>query len=300
MMDLNKFLKNLSKGQKEELLKLLNTEEMDTSTDKVIYCPKCGSFHLVKNGKAKGHQRFICADCQTHFTEYRNTIFNLTKKNIQLWRSYIKMMFDGYTIKQIANELHICIQTSFRWRHKILSVLENKFMNDTLSGIVEVDETLILFSHKGQKFDGVKGRKRGGRATKRGQPNQQKGILVAIDRKKNVISEIYGDGKISTQEIRDILNGRIKKKSILVTDGCSAYDKFANENNFELVKIGEERKQGIYHINNVNNYHSLLKEFLRGFKGISTKYLHKYLAWYKFVNQKKNDVNFLFNELIMG
>lgn len=300
MMDLNKIIKNLSKEQKEELLKLLNTEEMDSSTDKVIYCPKCGSFHSVKNGKVKGHQRFICQDCNQHFTEYRNTIFNLTKKNIQLWKSYIKMMFDGYTIKQIANELDICIQTSFRWRHKILSVLENKFMNDTLSGIVEVDETLILFSHKGQRIDGVKGRKRGGKATKRGQSNQQKGILVAIDRKKNVISEIYGSGKISTKEVNNILNGRIKKKSVLVADGCRAYDKFADENNFELVKIGEEKKKGIYHINNVNNYHSLLKEFLRGFKGISTKYLHKYLAWYKFVNQKKNDVNFLFNDLIMG
>lgn len=300
MIDLNKIIKNLSKEQKEELLKLLNTEEMDSSTDKVIYCPKCGSFHLAKNGKAKGHQRFICADCKTHFTEYRNTIFNLTKKNIQLWKSYIKMMFDGYTIKQIANELNICIQTSFRWRHKILSVLENKFMNDTLSGIVEVDETLILFSHKGQKIEGVKGRKRGGKATKRGQSVEQKGILVAIDRKKNVVSEIYGDGKISTKEVNNILNGRIKKKSVLVADGCRAYDKFADKNNFELVKIGEEKKKGIYHINNVNNYHSLLKEFLRGFKGISTKYLHKYLAWYKFVNQKKNDVNFLFNDLIMG
>lgn len=299
-MDLNKIIKNLSKEQKEELLKLLNTESMDSSTDKVIYCPKCGSFHLIKNGKVKGHQRFICADCNQHFTEYRNTIFNLTKKNIQLWKSYIKMMFDGYTIKQIANELNICIQTSFRWRHKILSVLENKFMNDTLSGIVEVDETLILFSHKGQKIDGVKGRKRGGKATKRGQSNQQKGILVAIDRKKNVISEIYGEGKISTKEVNNILYGRIKKKSVLVADGCRAYDKFADENNFELVKIGEEKKKGIYHINNVNNYHSLLKEFLRGFKGISTKYLHKYLAWYKFINQKKNDVNFLFNDLIMG
>lgn len=124
--------------------------------------------------------------------------------------------------------------------------------------------------------------------------------MVAIDRKKNVISEIYGEGKISTQNIREILNGRIKKKSVLVADGCSAYDRFAGENNFELVKIHAEKKKGIYHINNVNNYHSLLKEFLRRFKGISTKYLHKYLAWYKFVNQKRNDVNFLFNELIMG
>jgi transposase-like protein len=299
MIDLNKIIKNLSKEQKEELLKILNTEAMDSSTDKVIYCPKCGSFHLVKNGKAKGHQRFICCDCGTHFTEYKNTIFNLTKKNIQLWKSYIKMMFDGYTIKQIANELNICIQTSFRWRHKILSVLESKFMNDTLSGIVEVDETLILFSHKGKKIDGVKGRKRGGVSKFRGQSHEQKGILVAVDRKHNVISEVYGNGKISTQNVRDILSGRIESKSVLVADGSRAYNEFAKQNNFELIKLVNEHKKGIYHINNVNNYHSLLKEFLRGFKGISTKYLTKYLAWYKFINQK-NDVNYLFNELIMG
>lgn len=53
---------------------------------------------------------------------------------------------------------------------------------------------------------------------------------------------------------------------------------------FELVKIDEEKKKGIYHINNANKYRSSLKEFLKGLKGISTKYLHKYLVWYKFIN----------------
>ena len=298
-MDLNKIIKNLTKEQKEELLKLLNTEAMDSSTDKVIYCPKCGSFHLVKNGKVRNHQRFICKDCQHHFTEYCNTIFNLSKKDILLWKSYIKMMFEGYTIKQIANELKICIQTSFRWRHKILSVLENKFMNDILKGIVEVDETLILLSHKGKKIDGIKGRKRGGVSKFRGQSHEQVGILVAIDRNKNVISEIYGCGKISSKNVKDVLSGRVEDKSVLVTDGCRAYNDYANENKFELIKLVNEHKKGIYHINNVNNYHSLLKDFLRRFKGVSTKYLNKYLAWHKFVNQK-NDVNFLFNELILG
>jgi len=300
MINLNKLIKSLSEEQKEDLLKLLSTSDMDSNTDKVIYCPKCHSFHLVKNGKAKNHQRYICNDCKTHFTEYSNTIFNLTKKNIQLWKSYISMMFKGYTIKSIAKELNICIQTSFNWRHKILSVLEKKFMNDNLKGIVEADETLILLSHKGKKIEGEKGRKRGGVSKYRGQSHEQVGILVAIDRKKNVVSEIYGTGKISSKNVKDILNNRIENKSVLVTDGCRAYKEFATNNNLELIRLVNEHKQGIYHINNVNNYHSLLKEFLRKFKGISTKYLNKYLAWFKFVNQKKSDVNFLFNELIMG
>lgn len=299
MINIKNLIKNLTKEQKKELIRLLNTEEMISSTEKVIFCPKCGSFHFVKNGKLKNHQRFICKECKTHFTEYKNTIFHLTKKDITLWKTYIKLMFEGYSIKKISEELGICIQTSFRWRHKILNILENRFMNDKLSGIVEIDETFVLNSHKGEHIIGIEGRKRGGASKYRGQSREQTGILVAIDRKKNVISQVYRYGKISTKNVKDILKDRIKAKSILITDGCRAYNDFANENNFELIKMINEKKKGIYHINNVNNYHSLFKNFLKQFKGISTKYLNKYLGWYKFINQK-NDINFLFNELIMG
>lgn len=127
---------------------------------------------------------------------------------------------------------------------------------------------MILFSHKGQKIEGIKGKKRGGVSKFRGQSHEQKSILVAVDRKKNVISKIYDCGKISTKNVKDILSGRIAENSVLVADGCRAYDKFAEENNFELIKLVNEHKKGIYHINNVNNYHLLLKDFLRRFKGI--------------------------------
>ena len=33
------------------------------------------------------------------------------------------------------------------------------------------------------------------------------------------------------------------------------------------------------HINNVNGYHGRLKEWLRPFHGVATKYLGNYLAW---------------------
>lgn len=294
MVNLQNLISSLTSSQKEELIQLLLTDEMNSTTDKVIYCPKCGSFHLIKNGKSKGHQYFICKDCGKSFVEYKNTIFSSTKKDILLWKSYIRLMFNGCSIKKIAEKLNICIQTSFRWRHKILSILEQKFMNDSLKGIIEVDETFLLESHKGIKYEDDKKIKR-----KRGISSQQVGILVAVDRNHNVISQKYGNGKISTQNVVDILKNRIEEKSVLVTDGCSAYNEFASGNGFELIKLVKIRKNGIYHINNCNCYQSHLKNFLRHFKGISTKYLDRYLAWYKFINQK-NDVNYLFNELILG
>ena len=45
-----------------------------------------------------------------------------------------------------------------------------------------------------------------------------------------------------------------------------------------------ERTYGIYHIQNVNNYDSRLKTWMRRFNGVATKYLDSYLGW-----QRTND-----------
>ncbi len=41
--------------------------------------------------------------------------------------------------------------------------------------------------------------------------------------------------------------------------------------------------KGIYHIQNVNNFHSRLKRWLQRFNGVASKYLEHYLAWFRFL-----------------
>lgn len=43
----------------------------------------------------------------------------------------------------------------------------------------------------------------------------------------------------------------------------------------------------IYNIQHINNSHSQLKRFMRGFNGVSTKYLNNYLVWNNLVNYAK-------------
>lgn len=45
--------------------------------------------------------------------------------------------------------------------------------------------------------------------------------------------------------------------------------------------------KGIYNIQHINSYHSQLKKFMRGFNGVSTKYLNNYFAWNNLVNYAK-------------
>lgn len=62
-------------------------------------------------------------------------------------------------IKKIAKELGISIQTSFDWRHKILSSL-NQFIPETLTDQVECDELELAINEKGNKDLKRKPRKR--------------------------------------------------------------------------------------------------------------------------------------------
>jgi transposase-like protein/IS1 family transposase len=294
LINLKEFVKGLSKDEKDNLIKILKTDIMDESNrfKNGGICPVCKSNHIIKNGNHKTNQRYICKNCRNHFTIYNDTILEHTHKNVDEWKHYIDLMFDGLTISRCAEKLDICIQTSFRWRHKILKMLEQKFTNDKLSGIVEIDETFVRESKKNIVYKH--------RRKLRGLSHQQVGVLVAIDRDNNIVSKVYGKGKMSESQLNKILKGKISKKSVMITDGYSVYKKFAIRENIELkqCKAGKSISKK-YHINHVNSYHSYLKDFLKKFRGISTKYLDEYLTWFKFIKQK-NDVGYLFNDLILG
>jgi len=42
---------------------------------------------------------------------------------------------------------------------------------------------------------------------------------------------------------------------------------------------------GVYHVQNANSYHSRLKDWMRRFKGVATKYLDSYLGWFRTIER---------------
>ena len=68
----------------------------------------------------------------------------------------------------------------------------------------------------------------------------------------------------------------------------NAYIPFATSNDLKLIQLKTGKaKKGIYHIQHINSYHSTLKHFINGFRGVSTKYLNNYLIWNNFLNYSK-------------
>lgn len=89
-----------------------------------VTCPGCGGNKISGNGKYKGIQRYVCRDCSKYFRQTTGHItYNL--KKTELLSKYIYNMLLGYSIKNCAKATGISIQTSFDWRHKIISAFNN-------------------------------------------------------------------------------------------------------------------------------------------------------------------------------
>ncbi|MDF2723448.1 MAG: ISXO2-like transposase [Paenibacillus sp.] len=180
--------------------------------------------------------------------------------------------------------------TLFYWRHKILAALK-KIPTAAFQGIVEMDETYFLFSEKGRrKITERKPRKRGGKAKYRGISNDQVCVLLARDRQKMTYSGVLGRGRIRTTKLNEAIGSHLSDKNVLCTDAWRAFNSYANSKglvHYRFKSDGKQRVKGVYHIQNVNSYHSRLKKWMDGFNGVATKYLQHYLAWFRYVDSKE-------------
>ncbi|MGD2034325.1 MAG: IS1595 family transposase [Bacteroidales bacterium] len=181
-------------------------------------------------------------------------------------------------------------KTSFNWRHKILRSFRD-IGQDKLTGVIEADDTYFLDSKKGQKVRSRRPRKRGGVGSHGGPTRNHIGVVVAIDRSGKMALKATGKCRPSSQDIIEALGKWVekkrntKKKTILCTDQYSGYNAFAQKKNLLHKQVpGWDRKwttKKIYHLQHVNNVHSKLKNWIRQFNGVSSKYLPNYLIYFK-------------------
>ena len=88
------------------------------------------------------------------------------------------------------------------------------------------------------------------------------------------------------------LRGKLEKDSVLCTDGFKAYIKFSSDNDLIHKRLniagGIRTIEKVFHIQNVNAYHSRLKSWISRFHGVATKYLENYLGWHRFMDNSIN------------
>ena len=265
-----------------------SNENLEEITGEVNNCPHCESKSFYKWGVRSGLQRYRCKECHKTFNALTNTsLARLRHKDV--WLDYAKDLIDGKSIRYSAKHCNVDKSTTFRWRHRMLQVPKD-IKAEHLHGIVEFDETYFLESHKGERYLDRKPRQRGGKASKRGVSLEQTAVLIARDRNGNTTDAILE--KSNKETIADMMLPVLDKDALLCSDKKPSYLAFARKYHLVLktikVSAGEHTKNGVYHVQNVNAYDSRLKEWMKHFHGVATKYLGSYLGWMRLLDREKD------------
>jgi len=193
-------------------------------------------------------------------------------------------------------------------RHKILLSLETDELRhpNILSGVCEADETYMLESYKGTKFDENfwrKPRKHGATAQKPGISSEYICICTATSRDGGAIAESVNRAKPTSKDINYVFGKKLAPCTLVICDGAKSYDVLEKSGVCSVLHlpIGEDVKGSFYNINTTNRFHSFIKERYRSARGFATNYLNRYNVL--FCNTFKSDkflVNDIFSKLMDG
>jgi transposase-like protein len=270
------------KGSASDAIRLIERQfEADLS------CGHCGERSFGHWGtSSNGFKRYKCKCCGKTFTALTGTPLSGLHKRDR-WFEYARALVDGVSLRKAANRCRIDLGTSFRWRHRFLSQPKD-VKAKSVKGIVEADETFFRRSAKGsRKLVGRAPRKRGEKAKPGLSIDDYAPVLIVRDRYGATTDQKLAD--LETRTISACLAPVVEGDALLVSDGRPAYASFAAERDLLHISIIASRGQHVYqgfHLQNVNNYTSRLKGWIRRFNGVATRYLDSYLGWWRMIDRE--------------
>jgi len=252
-------------------------------------CPHCQApaKQLRPWGHSHGLARMRCRACgKTSNARTGTPLAHLRQR--EHWMRHAQALIDGTSVRQAAQCCGVDKNTAFRWRHRFLEAAATHRPAHE-GGIVEADETFFLESFKGQRKLPRPARKRAGV----GAYWERIAVLVVRDRSGQTAD--FRLENIDAPHIAAVLAPLVDKDAILCTDGAVVYQKVARDMGVAHRAINVQQGirviDGAFHIQNVNAYDSRLKEWMRRFHGVATKYLENYLGWRRMVERYRQTIS---------
>lgn len=287
---------SLSYNQRKKLLDQLiespaieSLNIVEEHSQKSTSCPHCHCSVVQRWGKSHDLQRYRCKACHKTFNSLTQTsLSGLHHK--EKWLNYSNCLREGKSIRESAKICGIDPKTAFRWRHRFLSSpAGNK--SRKMTGIVEADETFFTENCKGNRKIEHRAPKKRGKSAKKLREDR---VPVLMVRDRNGTEADFVFKIINKEKVHDALSCLMDKEAVLCTDGNPIYRSFAKKENIlhkRIVRLDKIHvSEGIFHIQNLNAYISRLKNWMRKFNGVATKYLHNYLGWRRIIEAKHENV----------
>ena len=241
-------------------------------------CPKCSC--EAKFHQCKGERYFACQDCGHHLHPTAGTIFHKSRTPLTSWLFAVLLFSNsknGVSAKELQRQLGVTYKTAFRMGHLIRSLM-NEEGEITLSGIVEIDETL------------VGGKKKGG---KRGWGSQKPCVFGMVERGGKIVTRVVPNRKGST--LLPIITANTTDDVEAHTDDFSGYNRLGREVGAHHV-VSHTKGQhvtgpnGEIHTQTIDGHWSIIKRSIKGtHTSVSPEYLQAYLNEFSFRRNHRNE-----------
>ena len=257
-----------------------NQQKRTRGTEPCPSCPNCKGTSVVRDGK----QHYWCKACKRSFVSSTNTVMSGSHFGKEIREGLINDTFDGKSIDYSATRFQMHHETAFNMRHKVLLALQYLGSKDPviLQNIAELDETYVLESEKGTKFTYLsprEPRKRGSKAKKRGLSEEQICICTGVERNKgSAYAVTVNRAKPSNDEIRQAFSDHIEEGAVLFTDGLKGYGVLMQDVDCVVngMSVEDMKKPRTASLNNVNSFHSFIKDRYHDYRGVASKYINRY------------------------
>jgi hypothetical protein len=238
-----------------------------------------------------GTARYRCQEqaCKRTFNDLTGTLFDGSKRSVLHWLLATFLLCLSCSSHRIAREVGVHRRTGYRWCWWLRNAALSYELERQLEGTVEADDLSHTAGQKGQAKHGGKkhlGRRARGRRKKRepgrGHYDKDRPALIAwVSRQGAVVLQATKDFTVQTvQKAADLA---VHTGSRLYTDSASSYRGLQGYLHDYVNHTQKEYARSDVHENRAECLFSLLKPYLRVFRGISKMNLPGYLGFFQFL-----------------
>jgi ISXO2 transposase-like protein len=238
-----------------------------------------------------GLQRYRCKekDCKRTFNDLTGTLLDGSKRSVMHWILATFLLCLSCSSRRIARELGVHGRTSYRWCWWLRNAALSYEMERQLAGTVEADDLYHTAGQKGQAKQGGKkhlGRRPRGRRKKcepgRGHDDKDRPAIIAwVSRQGTVVIQATKDFTVKTvQKAADLA---VQVGSRLYTDSASSYRALNGYLHAYVNHTQKEYARGEVYEHRAECLFSLLKPYLRVFRGLSKPNLPGYVGFFQFL-----------------
>jgi transposase-like protein len=260
--------------------------------DRPLHCPRCHSHDVDPWGSyhyRPGLKRYWCNGCRRTFNNLTNTLLSQSRRSLAHWILATFLLCLTCSSRRIAREVGVHVRTSYRWCWWLRNTAISYEIDRQLEGTVEADELYHIAGNKGQAKQG--GPKPLGRRSrcrrKRCEPGRgyydkdRPAIIAWVNRQGSVVLQAVRDFTVSTvQKAADLA---VQAGSRLYTDSASSYRALKGYVHEFVNHTQKEYARGDVHENRAECLFSLLKPYLRVFRGLSKYNLPGYVGFFQFL-----------------